>query len=101
MEFESSIKTFDKLLEGTIGFRFLVEILQADDGVMLNARLFFVSLLVHEVDSSWIRWVPVGYESDFLIGIGCSDGFVHGDDGGFGFTGMREMVSGEDKVLGR
>ena len=37
MEFEGSVKTFDELFEGSVSFRFLVEVLQADDRVMFNA----------------------------------------------------------------
>ena len=36
MELKGSVETFDKLFEGSVGFRFLIEILQANDGVMLN-----------------------------------------------------------------
>ena len=38
VEFKSTVEAFDKLLEDSEGFRFFVEILQADDGVVLDAR---------------------------------------------------------------
>ena len=99
VEFEGSVEAFDQLFEGAVGFGFLVEILQADDGMVLNARYSFRAFFVHEVDAGGIGWVSVGYESDLLLRVCGSDGFGHGNDSGFRFAGMREMVGGEYEVL--
>ena len=38
VEFKSTVEAFDKLFEDSVCIRFFVEILQADDGVELDAR---------------------------------------------------------------
>jgi len=60
MELESSIESFDQLFEGPVGFGFFVEVLQADDGVVFDARDFFGAFFVHEVDAGGIRRVSIG-----------------------------------------
>ena len=37
VEFKSTVEAFDKLLEDSEGFRFFIEVLQADDRVVFNA----------------------------------------------------------------
>lgn len=80
VEFEGSVEAFDELLECAVSFGFFVQILQSNDGVVLNARQFLGTIFVHEVNSGRIRWVSVGDKSNILFGTGCSDGFGHGND---------------------
>ena len=37
MEFKGSVEAFNKLFESTIGFGLFIEVLEADDSVMLDA----------------------------------------------------------------
>jgi len=67
--------------------------------MVLDARPFLRAFFVHEVNACGIRRITVGDEGQFLVGIGGADGFGHGDDSGQRFTGMREMVGGEDKIF--
>ena len=82
VEFKSSVESFDKLLEDSEGFRFFVEVLQADDRVVFNGGQFLRSLLVDEVDAGGIGRISVGDKGDVLLRFCGSDGLSHGDDGG-------------------
>ena len=67
--------------------------------MVLDARQFLRALFVHEVDASRIRRISIGDKSEVLLRLRGSDSFGHGNDGGQGFPGVREMVSGEHQVL--
>ncbi len=99
MEFESSIEPFDELLEGSVGFRFFVEVLQADDRVMFNAGQFLRTFFVHEVNAGWIGWVTVSDKADFLLRFCGSDSLIHCDNGRQSFAGVSEVIGGEYKIF--
>ena len=51
------------------------------------------------MDTGGIRWISVSDKGDFLLRIGGSDSLIHGDDGWQSFTGVREVICGENKIL--
>lgn len=59
-----------------------IEVLQADDGVVMDAGQILRAFFVHEVDAGRVRRISVGDKGDALMRLGSADGFGHDDDGG-------------------
>jgi hypothetical protein len=97
MVFDGAVEAFDELFEWSeLGGDF-VEVLESDD-LFKHDLMIFVALFVKEQGAGDVGRVAVGDESEFLVGIGGADGFVHGDRGGQGFAVVRDVV-GRNRVF--
>ncbi len=98
VEFKSAVESFNDLFESPeLGGDF-IEILEADD-LFESDLVIFVAFFVEEHDAGSIGRVGVSDEGEFLVGIGGTDGFVHGDDGGESLAVIRDVVGGNGVFL--
>ena len=79
MELIGTVKAFDNLFKGAIGFRFLVEVLKADYLTMFKRDT--IRERVNEMNTSAVRRIIIGDERHFLIFTKSADGFFDGADG--------------------
>jgi len=100
MVFNGAVEAFDKLFEWSELSGYFVEVLESDD-LFKHDLMIFVALFVKEQGSGDVGWVAVGDESEFLVGVGGADGFVHGDSGGQGFAVVRDVVGRNRVFFGR
>jgi len=99
MVFESSVQPLNKLLQSPPLFRLGIQVLQADNLLMLNFRAFILS--IQEMDAGRIGWIAVGNENDFLVGRCSPDRFLHGNNGGLSTPVACYVIGGNLEALGR
>ena len=81
MIFVSAIEAFDELFIAAVFFRFLVEILQTDDGAMRERNRAFLcaALGIEKVQRIRISGIAVGDERERLRDRRGAHGFLHGN----------------------
>src|SRR3989339_239952 len=98
MEFEGAVKPFNELFEWSEFGRDFVEILKSDN-LFKRDLVIGITLFVQEHESSNVRWVAIGYQGEFLVGICGADGFVHGDGGWQGIAVVGNMICADLMAL--
>lgn len=76
--FVSSVKAFNELFKGSEFFGFFIEVLKANDLMMLDIGAIN-RVGIDEVYAGGIRGIAVSNESDLLSGLSSADSLLHGD----------------------